>query len=118
MIKIALGCQTDDKELLNECITVFGSENIEVLKRNGILNLDEIAIIISCTELTVTTVAFIYTVLADRRKNEKSKSKSNQDKKVVLKRRVIITKDGEINLDNYGSDEVAKILESLYGVIK
>lgn len=117
-MKIILGCKEND-ELLNLCEDFFGSENIEVLKRNGILNLDEVAIIISIANLTIATITFLYSVLADWKSEpnpdstdeEKNKDDTNHINNSV--RRVLVTKEGDINLEGYTAKEVERILKLL-----
>ncbi len=101
-MKIVLGCQKND-ELQNLCKDFFGSENIEILNRNGILGLDEVAIIVSAVNLTVATIGFLYTVLADWKSEQntdnasKDNNKDNNNSISANSRRVIITKEGDRN---------------------
>lgn len=112
-MKIVLGCQKNDN-LQNLCKDFFGSENIEVINRNGILGIDELAIIISFANLTVATISFLYTVLADC-KSEKNTNNANKDNNCINAnfRRVIITKEGDINLEGYKVEEVERILKMI-----
>lgn len=111
-MKIILGCQKND-ELENLCKVFFGEKNIEVLSRNGILGLDEIAIIISLTELTIATVSFLYSVLACWKPSQNSNQETTESAISTVTRRVIITKEGDINLEGYSAEEVERILKSL-----
>lgn len=112
-MKIILGCQKDD-ELQNLCKNFFGSENIEILNRNGILSLDELAIIISITSLTVDTISFLYTVLADwKSKRDLDRIEDTNSSINAIARRVIITKEGDINLEGYSFEEVERIVRLL-----
>ena len=119
-MKIVLGCQKND-ELQNLCKNFFGSDNVEVLNRNAMLSLDEITIIISAVELTIATISFLYTVLSDWKHEQKSDSLNNENNKVdnnytnVASRRVIVTKEGDINLEGYSVDEVERLLKLLEG---
>lgn len=117
-MKIVLGCQRAD-ELPSLCEDFFGPENIEIVDRNGGLSLDEVAIIIQVAELTVTTIAFIYDVLSNRKKKQTPDNKNTElenDNKVSnnsSSRRVLITKAGDINLEGYSAEEVERILKTL-----
>lgn len=117
-MKIILGCQKND-ELQSLCEDFFGSENIEVLNRNGILSLDEVAIIISVSNLTVATITFLYTVLAAWKSAQNTDDTDDENSKDAKKsidtsiRRVLITKEGDINLEGYSAREVERILKLL-----
>lgn len=114
-MKIILGCQETDIELKKQCEDFFGIENIEVLKRNGTLSIEELSIIISITSLTLDAIIFLYTILSEHpEKNEIQKE--HKDNKVIYNdnRRVLITKNGTINLEGYSVDEVTRILNEIY----
>lgn len=114
-MKIILGCQENDIDLRKRCEDFFGKENIEVLKRNGTLSIEELSIIISIASLTIDAIAFLYTILSERpEKKEAQKGVSNN--KIVYNdnRRVLITKNGTINLEGYSVDEVTRILKEIY----
>lgn len=117
-MKIVLGCQRAD-ELPSLCEDFFGPENIEIVDRNGGLSLDEVAIIIQIADLTVSTIAFLFSVLVDWKKKKNSDNKNTElenDDKVSSNsssRRVLITKAGDINLEGYSAEEVERILKTL-----
>lgn len=115
-MKIAIGCQASDISLQKMCSEYFGENNISVITRNSILGIDEIALIISVVDLSVATVSFVYAVLADRKKGNKLVSPQDTDN--AISRRVLITKEGDINLEGYSAEEVAHILNNAYGSSK
>lgn len=112
-MKIIFGCSKNDTELKQQCEEFFGKENIEILRRDGALGIDEIALIISCADFTLSAASFIYTVLADYKKNQNDINKNYNDN-----RRVLITKDGDINIEGFSYDETMEIIKSIYGNIK
>lgn len=101
-MKIIIGCSTGDTELLNNCKDYFGDDNVEVVSRRGFLSVDEIALIIAIADLSVNVISFLHTQLAAREGKD-------------LPKRVIITKEGDLDLEGYEAEGVAKIIESYYG---
>lgn len=129
-----LACnETDD--LPNLCIDFFGQEKVEIIKRNGALSLDEIGILLTGISATTSTLAFFYTVLSDvyKRKPSENKNDSKASREnsvstdnnsnivetneglVVDKRRVIVTKQGDICLEGYSFEEVKSVIVPILG---
>jgi len=101
MKEIIFSFQKDDLEFKKEVETFFKNqvEFIDISPFDG-LNIITLAII-PITSLTIQIADFIKTHLTNGNNNDK--------------KRVIISKSGDINLTGYSGEEVDRILKTIYG---
>ena len=96
---IMIGCNSNDEQLKIDCINTFGEENVEIIERRADIGVAEIALIISIAQLTVQIIEFLASELS-----------STEEGNNANYRRVVISKDGDINLEGYTFDEAKQLL--------
>ncbi len=120
-MEIFLACGRKDN-LPELCIEQFGKEHVEVINRNGALSLEEVGIILSGISATMATFQFLYTVLTDVNHKKKELEIVEENKKeithkddnpIVCNRRVVVTKQGDISLENYNMDEIKSFFHKI-----
>lgn len=130
---IFLGCSIED-ELPRLCIDQFGEEHVEIIHRDGALSLEEIGVLLTGIDATVSTIAFLYAVLVDYNQKKYPKNTNVQNETSNTRginntnetnnlnhdleaesRRVIITKQGDMCLTGYSMEEMENVILSMYG---
>lgn len=122
-MEIFLACNKRDN-LPDLCKDYFGEEHVEVITRNGALSLNEIGVLLTGIGAVSTTFDFLYAVLSEAYNQKKADEKNTNDEentgdKLELQppngQRLVITKNGDICLENYSIKEVIHFFNSITG---